>query len=70
MILDSLSDTLRMCREDITEAAKPSIEAEDMRKSGARVKVPRYASYSVWVCSTVCIDLWADMDANLATSVH
>lgn len=30
--------------------AKPSIEAEESRETGAQVRVPRYAAYSVWVC--------------------
>lgn len=53
LILESLRDTIRICRRDITEAAKPVIEAEEMREKGAVVKVPRYASYSVWVRSYI-----------------
>ena len=49
MVLESLRDTLSMCRRDISEAAKPSAEAEEMRKNGSEVKVPRYAAYSIWV---------------------
>ena len=49
MTLESLSDTIRMCRRDITDMAKPAIEAEDKRGKEGNVKVPRYAAYSVWV---------------------
>ncbi|EME38479.1 hypothetical protein DOTSEDRAFT_39471 [Dothistroma septosporum NZE10] len=48
MILESLRDTLTMCRHDICEAAKPAAEAEAMRAQGAVVQIPRYAAYSVW----------------------
>ncbi|KAF2769756.1 hypothetical protein EJ03DRAFT_351027 [Teratosphaeria nubilosa] len=46
--LRGLRDTFRMCRRDITAAAKEIVEAEDARAQGAVVRVPRYASYSVW----------------------
>lgn len=49
MTLESLSDTIRMCRRDITELAKPAIEAEERKKNGGLERVPRYAAYSVWV---------------------
>ena len=49
MTLESLSDTIRVCRRDISAAAKPSIGAEDRRQNGQQVNVPRYAAYSVWV---------------------
>ena len=50
MTLESLSDTIRMCRRDISALARPSIEAEERRQVGAPARVPRYAAYSVWVC--------------------
>ena len=49
MTLESLNDTIRMCRRDITEMAKPAIEAEDRKTEGGEVTIPRYAAYSVWV---------------------
>ncbi|CAK3795458.1 Hypothetical predicted protein [Lecanosticta acicola] len=37
-----LQDTVRWCRKDIVEVAKPTIDAEDAGLS------PRYAAYSIW----------------------
>lgn len=48
MTLESLRDTLTMCRKDVSEFAKPVAEAIAMRAQGAVVRVPRYAAYSVW----------------------
>ena len=42
-----------MCRKDIYEAGKPSLDAEETRANGAIVKVPRYVAYSVWVSCTM-----------------
>lgn len=49
MVLESLRDTIHVCRQDICEMAKPSVDAELARAGGENVRVPRYAAYSVWV---------------------
>ena len=57
MIMDSLRDTIRVCRQDIREMAGPSIEAEETRFNGTKNRVPRYAAYSVWVCLTLSMQM-------------
>ncbi|KAF2217519.1 hypothetical protein CERZMDRAFT_92166 [Cercospora zeae-maydis SCOH1-5] len=46
--LKGLRTTLRSATTEIAEAARDVIEAEDLRASGVEVKVPRFASYSIW----------------------
>lgn len=43
-----LANTARECRRDISEMAKEVLEAEDAKRRGEDVVVPRYAAYSVW----------------------
>lgn len=50
--LEGLEQTLRYCRRDIAAFAGPVLEAQDHRAAGEeKVKVPRFAAYSVWVSS-------------------
>ncbi|KXT18715.1 hypothetical protein AC579_2700 [Pseudocercospora musae] len=48
MTLEGFRRTFRYARRDITAAAQHIIEAEGLKAAGHDVKVPRYASYSVW----------------------
>ncbi|CAK1363211.1 hypothetical protein CB0940_04683 [Cercospora beticola] len=46
--LKGLRTTLRSATTEIAESARNVIEAEDLRASGVDVRVPRFASYSIW----------------------
>lgn len=46
--LEGLRRTLRYARRDIKAAGAKALEAEDLKAAGHEVRVPRYASYSVW----------------------
>lgn len=49
MTYEGLKRTVREARQDIREMAKHVIQAEDLRAAGHNVRIPRYASYSIWV---------------------
>lgn len=51
MTYEGMRRTIRLAQPRIRDAARAIIEAEDLRIAGHPVRVPRYAGYSVWVCS-------------------